>query len=254
MTMQTGPIQLIETVPLTLSCEGTFKTVMIDLKDLEMLSSDDNYVIYKSDNDTEYCKANTIIVLDLNTKTIRITNIPTDPHADAIKIYKDNTKDINNELIFIATLDNDINIYNLAAGQHIKKLNAGGIDYAYLINKIYIFKPDAENMFVLTDNYKYNTIWHYKPTDNSSRLIPYPKELQHTIRYFISNSGSKIIKKHLTDGRDIQVEAGKWLQTVYTNHREQPLSDYDINYDYYLNKIRKEIESLDPSTNQLSLF
>ena len=80
------------------------------------------------------------------------------------------------------------------------------------------------------------------------------KELQHTIRYFISNSGSKIIKKHLTDGRDIQVEAGKWLQTVYTNHREQPLSDYDINYDYYLNKIRKEIESLDPSTNQLSLF
>ncbi len=80
------------------------------------------------------------------------------------------------------------------------------------------------------------------------------KELQHTIRYFISNSGSKIIKKHLTDGRDIQVEAGKWLQTVYTNHREQPLSNYDINYDYYLNKIRKEIESLDPSTNQLSLF
>jgi len=80
------------------------------------------------------------------------------------------------------------------------------------------------------------------------------KELQHTIRYFISNSGSKIIKKHLTDGRDIQVEAGKWLQTVYISHKEQPLSEYDINYDYYLNKIRKEIESLDPSTNQLSLF
>jgi hypothetical protein len=80
------------------------------------------------------------------------------------------------------------------------------------------------------------------------------KELQHTIRYFISNSGSKIIKKHLTDGRDIQVEAGKWMQTVYISHKEQPLSEYDINYDYYLNKIRKEIESLDPSTNQLSLF
>ena len=80
------------------------------------------------------------------------------------------------------------------------------------------------------------------------------KNLQHTVRYFISNSGSKIIKKHLTDGRDIQVEAGKWLQTVYINHEEKALSEYDINYDYYLNKIRKEIESLDPSTNQLSLF
>ena len=80
------------------------------------------------------------------------------------------------------------------------------------------------------------------------------KNLQHTVRYFISNSGSKIIKKHLSDGRDIQVEAGKWLQTVYINHEEKALSEYDINYDYYLNKIRKEIESLDPSTNQLSLF
>jgi hypothetical protein len=35
---------------------------------------------------------------------------------------------------------------------------------------------------------------------------------------------------------------------------EKPFEEYDINYDYYLEKIRKEIESLDPSTNQLSLF
>ncbi len=80
------------------------------------------------------------------------------------------------------------------------------------------------------------------------------KKLQDTIRYFVSKSGSKIVKKHLTDGRDIQVEAGKWLQTLYTNHHEKPFSEYDINYDYYLSKIRKEIESLEPSTNQLSLF
>ena len=80
------------------------------------------------------------------------------------------------------------------------------------------------------------------------------KKLQDTIRYFISKSGSKIVKKHLTDGRDIQVEAGKWLQTLYTSHHDNPFSEYDINYDYYLSKIRKEIESLEPSTNQLSLF
>jgi hypothetical protein len=70
----------------------------------------------------------------------------------------------------------------------------------------------------------------------------------------MSNTGSKIIKRNNSDGRDIQVEAGKWLQTVYIDHQEKDISEYDINYDYYLNKIRKEIESLDPSTNQLSLF
>jgi hypothetical protein len=40
---------------------------------------------------------------------------------------------------------------------------------------------------------------------------------------------------------------------VYIDHVEKDISEYDINYDYYLNKIRKEIESLNPSSNQLSL-
>jgi hypothetical protein len=78
--------------------------------------------------------------------------------------------------------------------------------------------------------------------------------LQHTIRYFISNTGSKIIKRNNTDHREIQVEAGKWMQTTLINYVEKPFEEYDINYDYYLEKIRKEIESLEPSTNQLSLF
>jgi hypothetical protein len=78
--------------------------------------------------------------------------------------------------------------------------------------------------------------------------------LQHTIRYFISKTGSKIIKKNNTDHRKIQVEAGRWLQTTLINYVEKPFEEYDINYDYYLDKIRKEIESLEPSTNQLSLF
>jgi hypothetical protein len=78
--------------------------------------------------------------------------------------------------------------------------------------------------------------------------------LQHTIRYFISKSGSKIIKRNKTDNREIQVEAGKWMQTTLINYVEKPFEEYDINYDYYLEKINKEIESLEPSTNQLSLF
>jgi DNA polymerase elongation subunit (family B) len=79
-------------------------------------------------------------------------------------------------------------------------------------------------------------------------------KLQETIRYYVSKQGSKIIKKHNSDGRDIQIEAGRWLQTTMINYVEKPFDEYDINYDYYLEKIRKEIESLDPSTNQLSLF
>ena len=78
--------------------------------------------------------------------------------------------------------------------------------------------------------------------------------LQHTIRYYMSNKGSKIIKKNTLDNREIQVEAGKWLQNTFINYVELPFSEYDINYEFYLEKIEKEINSLQPRINQLKLF
>ena len=78
--------------------------------------------------------------------------------------------------------------------------------------------------------------------------------LQHTIRYFVSNSGSKIIKKNNTDGREIQVEAGKWMQTTMINYIKKDFSEYNINTKYYLESIYKEIRSLEPINNQLTLF
>ena len=77
---------------------------------------------------------------------------------------------------------------------------------------------------------------------------------QKTIRYYISNKGSKIIKINNSDKREIQVEAGKWLQTIFNTYIEKPFEEYDINYDYYLGTIKKEIRILEPIINQLSLF
>jgi hypothetical protein len=78
--------------------------------------------------------------------------------------------------------------------------------------------------------------------------------LQKTLRYYISNKGCKIIKIHNTDKREIQVEAGRWLQTVFNTYIEKPFEEYDINYDYYLGNIKKEIHVLEPNVQQLSLF
>jgi hypothetical protein len=79
------------------------------------------------------------------------------------------------------------------------------------------------------------------------------EKLQQTIRYYISNKGVKIIKKNYVDERVTQLEAGKWLQAPFINYIEKEFSDYDINYDYYLTKIRKEIDYIFPQTNQLTL-
>jgi hypothetical protein len=78
--------------------------------------------------------------------------------------------------------------------------------------------------------------------------------IQHTIRYFISNTGSKIIKTNLLDCREIQIESGPWMQTVFIDYEEKKFSDYNINLKFYLEKVKKEIEGLEPNRNQLSLF
>jgi hypothetical protein len=79
-------------------------------------------------------------------------------------------------------------------------------------------------------------------------------KLQDTLRYYISKTGSKVIKQNRDDKREIQIEAGRWLQTVYVKHVEKPFDDYGINLSYYLDKIYKEVESLEPVVNQLKLF
>ena len=81
-------------------------------------------------------------------------------------------------------------------------------------------------------------------------------DLQKINRYYISKTGVKITKVNKTDGREIQLEAGRWLQTVYNKMKIEPKwESYDINKTYYLDAIEKEIDTiLDVSRNQLTLF
>lgn len=110
-----------------------------------------------------------------------------------------------------------------------------------------------QNIFDYCGGVKIKGDWNFYQhaiVDGEHSVTP----LQHTIRYFVSNSGSKIIKKNNTDGREIQVEAGKWMQTIMIDYEEKDFSEYDINFKYYLENIYKEIRSLEPINNQLSLF
>jgi len=77
--------------------------------------------------------------------------------------------------------------------------------------------------------------------------------LQETIRYYISNNGGKIIKVNKSDGRRSQVEAGRWLQSPFIKFEEKKFTEYDINYKYYLDKVNKIIQSIEPVNNQLKL-
>ncbi len=79
------------------------------------------------------------------------------------------------------------------------------------------------------------------------------KDLQATLRYYISTTGCKIIKRNISDGREIQVEAGTWLQQEFNIYEEKPWESYNVDDSYYLNEIYKEINNLVPVTNQLKM-
>jgi hypothetical protein len=111
------------------------------------------------------------------------------------------------------------------------------------------------NIFDFCAGAKIKGDWYFIETCFRSNQR-YDTELQHIVRYYISNRGCKIIKHNKIDKRQIQLEAGKWMQTVYNVHDEKPFAQYDINEDYYLQNIYKEIEHITKAKqkSQLSLF
>lgn len=82
------------------------------------------------------------------------------------------------------------------------------------------------------------------------------KPLQKTLRYFISSAGSKVIKTNKLDKREIQLEAGRWYQTVFNKTEDKTWEEYDVNDQYYLECIRREQMNIVPHLfeTQLKLF
>lgn len=78
-------------------------------------------------------------------------------------------------------------------------------------------------------------------------------DVQNTIRYYMSKKGYKIIKKNYVDGRETKTEADKALQKLFINYEDKPFEEYNIDTNYYLKKIRSEINNLSPIVRQITL-
>ena len=112
---------------------------------------------------------------------------------------------------------------------------------------------DNKNIFDYCIGKKIKGAWNFEQRYVDDTYIV--EKLQPTIRYYISNKGVKVIKCHDTDGREIQVESGRWLVTIMNKFEEKKWLEYEINDQYYTQSIYKEIENVaGPKIQQLSLF
>jgi hypothetical protein len=80
--------------------------------------------------------------------------------------------------------------------------------------------------------------------------------LQKINRYYISNNGCKLVKVNTFDGREIQLESGKWKQTVFNKLCiKNKFEDYNVNIKYYIDAIKNEIDNIiNISKKQLTIF
>lgn len=130
--------------------------------------------------------------------------------------------------------------------------------YNYFVNDIKPekFMANNQNIFDYCGGVKAKGTWFFQEhslVNGEYRVV----DLQKMIRYYISKSGVKVVKKN-RDGREIQIESGRWLQTTMNLYEEKPFEQYDVNLDYYLESIYKEINSVDDKVSrnytQLTMF
>ncbi|TXI90757.1 MAG: DUF3310 domain-containing protein [Chryseobacterium sp.] len=116
------------------------------------------------------------------------------------------------------------------------------------------FLIENRNIFDYCAGVKVKSDWKLRETSIINQEIC-QRDLQKTLRYYISNKGSKIIKIHKKDGREIQLEAGKWMQTDLSLYQQKSWEEYDVDDSYYLESIYKEIHNIQPvKSKQLNLF
>jgi hypothetical protein len=128
--------------------------------------------------------------------------------------------------------------------------------YEYFVNGIKPedYLPTNRNIFDYCAGVKIKGDWFFVQRYIHNGVYKEDK-LQKLVRYYITERGVKLFKCN-PDGREIQLEAGHWIQKVFNKHEELPFEQYGVNMKYYLEAIYQEIYNIEANKKsyQTSLF
>jgi len=117
--------------------------------------------------------------------------------------------------------------------------------FNYFINNIPPEKylQENRNIYDYCGGVKSKGDWYFQELKVDENRIFRERRLQKVMRYYISKKGCKIVKRN-PDGRQLQIEAGKWMMTEFNTYQEKPWEEYGVNEEYYLKKIYEEIANI----------
>lgn len=123
--------------------------------------------------------------------------------------------------------------------------------YEYFINNVnpVDYLKTNRNIFDYCAGAKLKGDWYFEKRYVENGVY-HSERLQKLIRYFVSNKGVKLIKCN-PDGREIQLESGSFLQSIFNKSETKSWEDYDINENYYLKRIYSEIEKIENTSKVL---
>ena len=104
---------------------------------------------------------------------------------------------------------------------------------------------EKEVLSIVNDFYKsfYENEKFYIEIEELKKTYQISNKLSKNVRYYVSTNGNTFIKC-CEDGRETSVEKG-YLSTVFNRYIEKPMSEYNINYDYYINECNKIIKKIE---------
>lgn len=98
---------------------------------------------------------------------------------------------------------------------------------------------------------KLNNPWGAELHTTDSDIRTNIQPLSKNTRYYISNSGGFLYKRHGLDNRLHGVSVG-YLCTYFNKYIEKPIEEYDLNYQFYVDECNKIINMIEDK--QLNLF
>ena len=147
--------------------------------------------------------------------------------------------------------------HNLQLHKNKSKLVIPKAIHQYFVHNVLPEEYLEQNKNILDYCIGFKSNGDWKCVSRSIKEGAYVEEdLQRTNRYYVSKKGVKIIKVNTVDKREVQLEAGKWIQAIFNKMKMEPKWDsYNIDKGYYLQAIENEINGiLTVSSNQLRLF
>jgi hypothetical protein len=147
--------------------------------------------------------------------------------------------------------------HNLQLHKNKSKLVIPKAIHQYFVHNVLPEEYLEQNKNILDYCIGFKSNGDWKCVSRSIKEGTYVEEdLQRTNRYYVSKKGVKIIKVNTVDKREVQLEAGKWIQAIFNKMKMEPKWDsYNIDKGYYLQAIENEINGiLTVSSNQLRLF